>query len=145
MQEQEEHAALVAELRATLTNLTSRGLLREEDHESAVAAMTAEHESTVSALGQSLEAERDTNTVLAAEVARLEENSAGEEASVRRLEGALEETTQRHGEEAAAMTALVEEHAAQQRRCRARIQEEHRALAASPHRRSNGKEGEVRE
>ena len=50
--------------------------------------------------------------VLAAEVARLEENLAGEEASVRRLEGALEETTQRHGEEAAAMTALVEEHAA---------------------------------
>ena len=50
--------------------------------------------------------------MLAAEVARLEENLAGEEASVRRLEGALEETTQRHGEEAAAMTALMEEHAA---------------------------------
>jgi len=66
----------------------------------------------VAALGQSLEAERDANTVLAAEVARLEENLAGEEASVRRLEGALEETTQRHGEEAAAMTALMEEHAA---------------------------------
>ena len=52
------------------------------------------------------------NTVLAAEVAHLEESLAGEEASVRRLEGALEERTQRHGEEAAAMTALVEEHAA---------------------------------
>ena len=69
--------------------------------------MAAEHESTVDALGQSLEAERDVNTVLVAEVARLEENLAGEEASVRRLEGALKETTQRHGEEAAAMTALV--------------------------------------
>ena len=63
--------------------------------------------------------------MLAAEVARLEENLAGEEASVRRLEGALEETTQRHGEQAAAMTALAEEHAARWRRCRARIQEEH--------------------
>ena len=96
----------------TLADLTSRGLRREENHESAVAAMTAEHKSTVAALGQLLEAKRDANTVLAAEVARLEENLAGEEASVRRLEGALEETTQRHGEEAAAMTALMEEHAA---------------------------------
>ena len=51
----------------------------------------------MAALGQSLEAERDANTVLAVGVPRLEENLAGKEASVLRLEGALEETTQRHG------------------------------------------------
>ena len=68
--------------------------------------------------------------MLAADVAHLEESLAGEEASVRRLEGALKETTQQHGEEATAMTALVEEHAARQRRCRTWIQEEHGPLAA---------------
>ena len=80
MQEQEEHAALVAELRATLADLTSRGLRHEEAHKPAVAAMNAEHESTVAALGQLLEAKRDANTVPAAEVARLKDNLSGKEA-----------------------------------------------------------------
>ena len=104
---------VVVELRATLADRTSGGLLCEEDHNSAVAAMAAEHESTVIALGQSLEDERDADTVLVAEVTRLEEHLADEEASVLRLEGALEETTQRHREEVVTMTALVEEHTAQ--------------------------------
>jgi hypothetical protein len=42
--EQEEHAGLVVELHATITDVTLQAIQLKEDHETAVAAMTVEHD-----------------------------------------------------------------------------------------------------